>query len=339
MKGRLAGYEWSPDGKKLLLVLADRDPNDPADDAPAGPGGPAAKAPKPIVIDRYKFKQDVVGYLTAPPTRLYLFDVATRKAEALTEAALEASAPAWSADGKWISFTGRSGKDAERYNTGNVFVMEARAGAAPRQVTQYDGVRGSTRGRAEWSPDGSRLVYLQSTGAKQSAYNMTRLAGFRCRGGAPKILGRGALDRGVSAPRFTPDGSIDVFLVADDRSEYSALCGQRRRAAALDQRPAHDFGDGPGKDWRLAVLAASDLRSGEVHALESGELRVPTHHNDSLLAEFQLGATEEFSCKAKDGNEVHGDGEAAGLRGGKEISYAAPHSRRTQRAGRPCVQL
>ncbi len=310
VKGRLAGYEWSPDAKKLLLVMADRDPNDPADDerpggAPAG--GAPGKAPKPIVIDRYKFKQDVVGYLTAPPTRLYLFDVATKKAEALTDPTLEAAAPAWSADGKWISFLGRSGKDAERYNTSNVFVVEARAGAAPRQITQYDGVHGSaSRGRAEWSPDGSKLVYLQSTGAKQSAYNMTRVAVVPVAGGTPKVLAD-TLDRGVSAPRFTPDGASVIFLAADDRSEYPMLVaangGETRRLikgpmmiSTLDQ----------GKDGRLAVLAATDVRMGEIHALESGELRVLTHHNDSLLAEFQLGATEEFSCKAKDGNEVHG---------------------------------
>ena len=61
-----------------------------------------------------------------------------------------------------------------------------------------------------------------------------------------------------------------------------------------------------GKDGRLAVLAANDDKSGEIHALENNELRVLTHHNDALFGEFNLGATEEFSCKAKDGNEVHG---------------------------------
>ena len=61
-----------------------------------------------------------------------------------------------------------------------------------------------------------------------------------------------------------------------------------------------------GKDGRLAVLAASDTKPAEVHAFENSELRVLTHHNDALMAEFNLGATEEFRCKAKDGNEVHG---------------------------------
>ena len=309
VKGRLTSYDWSPDGKKLLLVMADRDPNDAAEEErPAGAAaGAAAKAPKPIVIDRYKFKQDVQGYLTQPPARLFLYDIDTKKAEALTEAAIEAASPSWSPDGKWVAFMGRSGKDAERYNTSNVFVMEARAGAAPREITHYDGLHGSaSRGRPEWSPDGAKLAYLQSTGAKLGAYNMNRLAVVTVSGGEPRILAD-QLDRGVSAPRFTPDGAAILFLVGDDASEYPARIpasgGDVQRLirgpiviSALDQ----------GKDGRLAMLAATDTKPGEVHAFESNELRVLTHHNDALMSEFNLGATEEFSCKAKDGNEVHG---------------------------------
>ena len=57
---------------------------------------------------------------------------------------------------------------------------------------------------------------------------------------------------------------------------------------------------GGSRSWRRAT------RAGEIHALENSELRALTHHNDALIAELKLGATEEFSCKAKDGNEVHG---------------------------------
>jgi dipeptidyl aminopeptidase/acylaminoacyl peptidase len=310
IKGRLNSYEWSPDAKKLLLVMADRDPNDPADGEAGGGGGRGganAPAPKPIVIDRYKFKQDVQGYLTAPPARIYLWDIETKKGEPLTAADLEASAPSYSPDGKWIAFMARSGKDAERYNTSNVFVMEAKAGATPRQITNYDGVKSSaSRGRVEWSPDGTRLVYLQSTGAKQNAYNMNRLAVVPVAGGEPKILAD-KLDRGVSAPRFSRDGGSILFLVADDRSEYPAsvpanggsvhrMIGGHLAISAFEQ----------GKDGRIAVIAATDLKPAEVHALENAELRTLTHHNDALMSEFLLGATEEFSCKAKDGNEVHG---------------------------------
>src|SRR6476620_3903880 len=65
IKGRLQGYEWSPDSKRLALTIGDPDPDAPdpstsAGQAPAA-GGDAAggrgKVPKPIVIDRYKYKQ------------------------------------------------------------------------------------------------------------------------------------------------------------------------------------------------------------------------------------------------------------------------------------------
>src|SRR5213079_2807336 len=62
IKGRLQGYEWSPDSTRLALTIGDPDP-DAADvpTDPAGPStgsgqaastgsGPARKAPKPIVI-------------------------------------------------------------------------------------------------------------------------------------------------------------------------------------------------------------------------------------------------------------------------------------------------
>ena len=306
VKGRLASYEWSPDSKRLLLVMADRDPGDTDDDKPSPP--PAnPKAPKPIVIDRYKFKQDVVGYLTARPARLYLFDIATRKAEALTQESIEAAAPSWSPDGRSIAFLGKEGKDADRYNIWNIYVMEARAGASSRQITHYDGLHGSAaRTQPSWSPDGSRLVYLQTSAVKLVEYNMNRLAVVPAAGGEPRVLAE-TLDRPASAPRFTPDGASILFLIADDRSEYPA----RIPAAGGDvqrllQAPGVISTVAQAKDGRLAVLGSTDITNPEIQALENGKLRALTHHNDALLAELKLGITEDFTCKAKDGNEVHG---------------------------------
>ena len=304
-KNKLSSYEWSPDSKRLLLVMTERDANEPDDEKPAQ--GANAKAPKPIVVDRYKFKQDIAGYLTQKPGRFYLFDMTAKKAEPLTAEEIEVASPAWSPDGQWIAFLGKEGKDAERYNTWNVYVMEARVGATPREITHYDGVHASaSRAQPEWSPDGKRLVYLESTGAKNSAYNMNRLAVVPVDGGAPKLLAD-KLDRSVSSPRFTPDGSSILFLVADDRSEYLARIpsngGARER---LVEGPGMISTLAQGKDGRLAVLAATDATHPEIHALDGKSLRPLTHQNDALLAELKLGATEEFSCKAKDGTEVHG---------------------------------
>src|SRR5438874_10641577 len=90
VKGRLQSYEWSPDSKRLALVIGDPDPDAPdppveiAGSVPAGPATPPApprpRVPKPIVIDRYHYKQDIQGYLlSGRHTYLYLFDIATKK--------------------------------------------------------------------------------------------------------------------------------------------------------------------------------------------------------------------------------------------------------------------
>jgi len=307
VKGRLSAYEWSPDAKHLLLTVADRDPNEPEEGAAAGGGRGAAAAPKPIVINRYKFKQDVQGYLTQKPARLYLYDIEGKKAEALTSETLEVGPPSWSPDGKSISFMGKEGKDAERYNTWNVYVLEAKAGATPKMLTKYDGLRGSGgRGRAEWSPDGTRLAYTQGSGAKLSAYNMPRLAVIPVSGGEPKVFAE-KLDRSVSAPRFTKDGKSILFLVTDDRWEYPEV------VPASGGEPERLF-KGTGvvntieqtKDGKIAVLAGGDTAYSELNVVENGKFRPITHHNDALIAQLKVAQTEEFSCKAKDGNEVHG---------------------------------
>ena len=60
-KGSIQGYEWSPDSKRLVMVIRDPDPDAPAPEATPS----TTRPPKPIVIDRYKFKQDGQGYLTS----------------------------------------------------------------------------------------------------------------------------------------------------------------------------------------------------------------------------------------------------------------------------------
>ena len=83
--------------------------------ASARPGGRGARAPKPIVIDRYKFKQDGQGYLlSGRHSYIYLFDVATKKLERLTPGKWDEASPSWSPDGTRIAFTSNRGDDPDR---------------------------------------------------------------------------------------------------------------------------------------------------------------------------------------------------------------------------------
>src|SRR5207253_4721406 len=141
LKGRLQSYEWSPESKRLALVVGDPDPDaEPptgeATGASTGSGRGSARAPKPIVIDRYKFKQDGQGYLlSGRHTYIYLFDIATKKLERLTTGTSDESTPSWSPDGARISFLTNRGPDPDREPSGQIFVTDARPGAAEKALT------------------------------------------------------------------------------------------------------------------------------------------------------------------------------------------------------------
>ncbi|MEO8727628.1 MAG: S9 family peptidase [Acidobacteriaceae bacterium] len=302
----ISSYEWSPDSKKLVLILKEKEDADKeAKPAPnTAPNTPApAKPPKPIVIDRYHFKQDIEGYLSGNKhNHIYLFDVATAKLDPITTGNFDDENAVFSPDGSKIAFVSNHDQDPDRSQNTDVFVVDARPGATARKLTTWPGPDG---GKIVWSPDSKLIAYLQGDELKYEAYDMARLAVVPADGGAPRVLTQ-KLDRGVSDPQFTPDGKSLLFLVADDRYEYPAeISISGGDLEHLVKQPAV-VSSINARGGNIALLSASDAAPNEVFALEDGGLRKLTSENDVLFSELQLGGVSNIEFKSKDGTDVHG---------------------------------
>jgi dipeptidyl aminopeptidase/acylaminoacyl peptidase len=303
VKEDLGGYRWAPDSKTLLLELT-------AKDEPEAKEGAKPAPPKPIVLDRFHFKQDREGYLTDKQPHLFLFDVATKKLTKLTSGPLTGATAygeengEWSPDGTMVAFeSNQTAPDPDRFENPDVFVVAATAGAVPRKLTTFTGRDG---GPLAWTADSKAIVYRTGVSPKYSIYDQEEMAMVPAAGGAPVKLAP-KYDHWVGPPVLAADGKAVLTTVQEDRQDFVAsvaldgsgtvtrLTQESGAAAALD-----------AKAGRVALLWSTDAALPELYAFDEGKLRKLTGHNDALLATLLLAPTEDLAAKAKDGNEVHG---------------------------------
>ncbi len=306
VKENLGDYRWSPDSKTLLLTLTQKEePDEPA------PGG-KPKPPKPIVLDRYHFKQDVQGFLSDREAHLYLFDIASKKLTKLTNGAV--SGPGsfgerggeFSPDGKLVAFTSnQSAPDPDRVSNDDVFVVSAAsgtgAGTAATKVTTF---LGPDQGPLAWTPDSKQIIYKQGVTPGYSIYQLTETAMVPAAGGTPRVLAPG-YDHWTGASVLAPDGKGVLTEVQEDRNVfvgYVPLAGGGVRHITKEPGSASGLSVGGG---HAALLWSTDAAPAEVYALEDGNLRKLTGHNDAEVAALTIMPVEELAAKTSDGNEVH----------------------------------
>jgi dipeptidyl aminopeptidase/acylaminoacyl peptidase len=299
--GGVSDYDWAPDSRRLVLVV--KDP------PPAPVDGDSAKRPRPIVIDRFQFKQDEAGYLDHRRQHLYLVDLPTRRGVTLTSGDHDEVMPSWSPDGKTIAFVTKRGADPDRTNNWDIYTIAAGPGAEARQITTFEGSDGDPYygGRPAWSPDGKWIAYLQGGAPKLIYYGVERLAVVPAAGGPSRVVSPD-LDRWVGEPRWSRDGRSIFFLLEDDRDYLVAR-------VPAEGGPVERLLEGPrvvsalatGPDDRLAVLASTPDAPAEVFAVEAGgTLRALSRQNDGWLADVQLARTEAISFKSRDGTRIDG---------------------------------
>ncbi|GIL39703.1 S9 family peptidase [Roseiterribacter gracilis] len=302
-KGSINDYAWSPDGKRLALIVEDADP----DEDEEGEAKDKKKAKKPIVIDRFHFKEDIDGYLGKKRDRLHVLDLADRKLTRITSGEFDDAMPAWSPDGKRIAFVSRRSRpDFDRDDNYDVFLVDAVENATPRALTTYPAAdnKPDYKSPLAFSPDGTQLAYLQGPSLKLFEYGVRKLAVVPVGGGAPRLFAE-SLDRNVRAPVWSKDGKSIRLLVEDDRTVYLGEVSLRDGALKSVLQGRNVVGAYVAAAGKEAVLLSTPTAPAEIFALDNGKPRQVTKHN-AWLQTVQTTPADEIAFKSADGTEIHG---------------------------------
>ena len=290
-------FVWSPDGRQLAVIAID--PEFP-------PGSEKPKNPPPIVSERYQFKEDGSGYLGARRKHLHLFDIGTRKSAVLTPGAHDEQLPAWSPDGKTIAYVTKRGADPDRHLNYDIYLIEPRIGATERQLTTFVGADLDPYWESypAWSPDSTRIAYLQGGEDKWVYYAPWQLAVIDVATGKSRIPA--AIDRCVTKPRWSHDGRAILALVEQSLvTHVSRIDLADGRVSELTRGDRFDIDFDLGKDGRSVILGGDERSPPALQALESTRLRSLADHN-SWLAGRPRAETVTLRFNSADGTPIEG---------------------------------
>ncbi|HEY9046211.1 MAG TPA: S9 family peptidase [Ohtaekwangia sp.] len=292
LKYGISDYIWSPDAKKIALIIKDQESVDDRD---------KKKTTPPIVMDRYHFKSDGDGYLERKREHLYLFDVESKKLDTLTKGDFDVDNPIWSPDSKQLAFVSNRTPDADRNANNDIWIIDAKKGSTPRQLTTWKGADTSPA----WSPDGKYIAYLQSRFEDFNIYDQPYLAYISVTGGTPVLLSQ-KVDRDISSPRWSADSQALYVAIEDDRTSHITSFDLAGNHKAITSGEQVFFTPQGGINNRWVMISSDPRTPNEVYALDNGKARRVTHIHDDFLKSLNLATVKGFNSVSKDGTVVGG---------------------------------
>jgi dipeptidyl aminopeptidase/acylaminoacyl peptidase len=290
-KGGVRGFQFSPDGKKLLLLATDQ--------------------PSKEEEDRKKEKNDaIVVDRDLKMAHLWLADLASGEEKRLTEGNFTVSDPRWSPDGLRITFTTNPTPKADDGDATDAWVLTVASGAK-KKLVQGSGHTHSAR----WSPDGKSIAYIATP--NHGRIEQSNLFVIAADGGTPRELAKQWIMPGGVAP-FELDASTPLWS-----ANGSAIYFTSEMQVAVGVFRADVFNDAVrlltpdasvftltdiSTDGKTLVGTISDsARPGEAFRTDSNfSAVVRITDQNAWLRDYALGTVEVVKWKSKDGLEIEG---------------------------------
>jgi len=306
IKQGVEGFSWSPDGKRMLLIIQDPKPEDLQDEKDgnkAGEDKDEEDRPVPWVIDRLQFKADYVGYLDRRRKHLFVYNGEGEPVQ-ITSGDYDNSDPQWSPDGKRIAFVSKRDGDPDANTNSDIWVVSSDPDAKEFPLVQVTTNKGSDASPG-WSPDGKTITYTTVTEPEKLWYATANLAVISAGGGGQAKILTKQYDRMVFNPEFSADGK-SIYFTTDDGGDVplvkvDAKTGKLNKMTGSDVSVS-DFA--LGKNGEIALLQSSPQMSPDVYVIDGDESRRITRLNDKLLEGVSLGRVERVKVAGYQGDMV-----------------------------------
>ncbi len=310
-----SSLRWSPDDRYLAFNMLKPYPAPSLASPPEPPEGADWAAP-PILEDRFKNRQDGVGYLDFGYSHIYVVPAEGGTPRQVTGGDFQhQSAASWTPDGQHLVFSSNRSPDWIRdYRNSDLYLAPV-AGGEIRSLTTRNGPERSPA----VSPDGRMLAFVgyedRLRTYQVSALHVVDLADDASPAGEPRVL-TAELDRSVSRPTWAADGSGLYFQFDDEGNSkigFASLDGSVETLAEDVGGTSYGRPYGGGSfsvatDGHLAFNVTRPDQPGEVAVLgSSGEVHRLTNLNEDLLSNRRLGDVEEIWWESSfDGRSIQG---------------------------------
>ncbi|MAD29250.1 MAG: acylaminoacyl-peptidase [Woeseiaceae bacterium] len=319
IKQNVTDFEWSPDGKKIVLVIQSQQSQ-------------VRGTKPPYVIDRFQFKRDGEDFLGNYYKHLHILDVKSKKITQLTTGNYDQLLPAWSPDSSRIAFTTKKG-DADRHNNWDIYVTDLQSNIS--QLTSYVGTDADPYwgAKIKWSPDGKKIAYMRSGDPNLLWYSITGIAITDVETKRTQLI-TASLDRNTSFPEWGDNSDKLYFIIEDNMKSQLAvfdntpneLCDNSTIISdnySVEQ--TCDYWDSSIKiiteakyfisnyskaydveNNSIALSMATAKAPNEIFILEEKKLQQLSNHNSEFLSERLLNPLESLSFSSFDGTDIHG---------------------------------
>ncbi|MHB1197168.1 MAG: S9 family peptidase [Lutibacter sp.] len=298
IKQGVTGYEWAPDGKRILLSIKDPKPEELTEDKEDD------KKAKPAVIDRLQFKRDYAGYLNRYRTHLYIFTPGDSIPIQITSGDFDDNNPAWSPDGKSIAFVSNRTENPDGNSNTDIWIVLAEnldKGKTLQQVTTNT----NSDNAPAWSPDGKYIAYTTIIDAKAMWYATQKLAIIPASGGALTLLAN-ELDRNINKPKFSKDGKSIYFLIEENGTSIIASIDPSGKNFKRVIQGDFSIDDYSLEGLMITPLLGKSNQPKEIYTYEKNILKKLTSVNDEILNKTQKPIVEKIQFKSEDGTKIEG---------------------------------